>query len=217
MINALKISLHVVSIALIFNLIFSIALYFLLIKQKNIKKIFEFIVTIPIFLPPSVIGYILIIILGRNSFIGKLFYKLFNFRFFFTIEGAIVAATIISLPIIYQSIKIAFDSIERNYIETAECLGVNWFNMIIYIYIPLTYKQILSGTILAIGRALGEFGATILIAGNIPGRTQTLPLALYSAIESNNYSEANSILFILLIFSSIFLTIYIIVTKKESH
>ncbi|MGL6024947.1 MAG: molybdate ABC transporter permease subunit, partial [Cetobacterium sp.] len=131
-------------------------------------------------------------------------------------EGATLAALIVSMPIIYQSIKVSFDGIDKVYIETAQCLGVSNINMIKHIYIPMGYKKILSGVILASGRAFGEFGATILIAGNIPGRTQTLPLALYSAIESGNYLLANKILVLLVFFSSLFLFLYILVTKKES-
>ncbi|MGL5088521.1 MAG: molybdate ABC transporter permease subunit [Cetobacterium sp.] len=216
MINSLKISLSIVSISIIWNVLFSIVIYFFFNKTNKLKKIIEFIVTLPIFLPPSVIGYILILGLGRNSFLGKIFYHFFNFRFIFSFEGATLAAIIVSMPIIYQSIRVAFDNIDKVYIETAQCLGVSTTNMIRYIYIPMGYKKILSGVILGAGRAFGEFGATILIAGNIPGKTQTLPLALYSAIESGDYILANEVLILLLIFSSLFLFLYILVTKKES-
>ncbi|MGL5904387.1 MAG: molybdate ABC transporter permease subunit, partial [Cetobacterium sp.] len=198
MISALKISLSIVSISILFNTFFSIYIYFFFYQKKRLKSVFEFFVTLPIFLPPSVIGYILIIGLGKNSFLGNFFYKAFNFRFIFSLEGAVIAGIIVSLPIIYQSIKIGFDSIEKSYIETAQCLGVSGLNMIKYIYLPMSYKKIFSGIILGAGRAFGEFGATILIAGNIPGKTQTLPLALYSAIESGNYNFANNILFLIL-------------------
>lgn len=216
MIHALKLSLSIVTIAVIFNLALSISLYFIFEKKKNSKKIVEFLLTLPIFLPPSVIGYMLIIGLGINSFIGKILFRYFNFRFIFSFQGACLAAIIVSLPILYQGIKVAFETIDKAYIETAQCLGVSKLNMIRYIYLPLGYKKVLSATILGIGRAFGEFGATILIAGNIPGKTSTLPLALYSAIESGDYIEANKILIILLIFSGIFLSLYIFITKKES-
>lgn len=216
MITPLKLSLSIVFLSLTFNLFFSIILYFSFNNKNNLKKIIEFVVTLPIFLPPSVIGYMLIIFLGKNSFIGKIFYDFFNFRFIFSFEGAAIAATIVSLPIIYQGVKVGFDTIDKAYIETAQCLGVSKLNMIKYVYLPLSYRKVFSGVILGIGRAFGEFGATILIAGNIPGRTQTLPLALYSAIESGNYSSANRVLIILLFFSGLFLILYILLTKKES-
>lgn len=216
MIHALKLSLSIVTIAVIFNLALSISLYFLFEKKKKSKKIVEFVLTLPIFLPPSVIGYMLIIGLGINSFIGKILFRYFNFRFIFSFQGACLAAIIVSLPILYQGIKVAFETIDKAYIETAQCLGISKLNMIRYVYLPLGYKKVLSATILGIGRAFGEFGATILIAGNIPGKTSTLPLALYSAIESGDYIEANKILIILLIFSGIFLSLYIFITKKES-
>lgn len=216
MITPLKLSLSIVFLSLIFNLLFSIILYFSFNNKNNLKKIIEFIVTLPIFLPPSVIGYMLIIFLGKNSFIGKVFYNLFSFRFIFSFEGAAIAAIIVSLPIIYQGVKVGFDTIDKAYIETAQCLGISKLNMIKYVYLPLSYRKVFSSVILGIGRAFGEFGATILIAGNIPGRTQTLPLALYSAIESGNYSSANEVLIILLFFSGLFLILYILLTKKES-
>ena len=215
MITPLKLSLSIVFLSLTFNLLFSIILYFSFNNKNNLKKIIEFVVTLPIFLPPSVIGYMLIIFLGKNSFIGKIFYDFFNFRFIFSFEGAAIAATIVSLPIIYQGVKVGFDTIDKAYIETAQCLGVSKLSMIKYVYLPLSYRKVFSGVILGIGRAFGEFGATILIAGNIPGRTQTLPLALYSAIESGNYSSANRVLIILLFFSGLFLILYILLTKKE--
>ncbi|MGL5917910.1 MAG: hypothetical protein ACRCYM_01545, partial [Cetobacterium sp.] len=112
MISALKISLSIVSMSILFNTFFSIYVYFFFYKKKRLKSVFEFFVTLPIFLPPSVIGYILIIGLGKNSFLGNFFYKAFNFRFIFSLEGAVIAGIIVSLPIIYQSIKIGFDSIE---------------------------------------------------------------------------------------------------------
>lgn len=217
MINSLKISIIVTISATLFNLFFSIFLYFYKdFKKCKIKKILEFFITLPIFLPPSVLGYILIIYLGRSSFIGRFLERFFDFKILFTINGAILAATIVSLPIVYQNIKVAFDSIDYVYIETGKCLGVNFFQMLIYIYIPLTYNKIISGLLLGFGRAFGEFGATILIAGNIPGRTQTLPLALYSAIESGENSQAKILLITLFTFSSLLLSIYIFFTKKRA-
>ncbi|MDX8335672.1 molybdate ABC transporter permease subunit [Candidatus Cetobacterium colombiensis] len=216
MISPLKISLFIVFISIFFNIFFSIFIYFFLKNNSNLKKITEFFLTLPIFLPPSVIGYVLIIGLGKNSILGNFFYNFFDFRFIFSFQGAVLAAIIVSMPIFYQSIKVGFDTIDKAYIETAQCLGISTFNMIRYVYLPLGYRKVFSGVILGAGRAFGEFGATILIAGNIPGKTQTLPLALYSAIESGNYELANKILIILFIFSGIFLFFYIILTKKES-
>lgn len=216
MTSSLKISILVTFSAVIINFIFSLALYFS--KESKlfpIKKIIEFFITLPIFLPPSVLGYILIIYLGRNSFIGKYLEKLFDFRVLFTINGAIIAATIVSLPIIYESIKTAFNSIDSVYIETGKCLGVPPISMFFHIYLPLSYNKIIGGLLLGFGRAFGEFGATILIAGNIPGKTQTLPLALYSAIESGYTQEARFLLITLFLFSSFLLSIYIFLQKKS--
>lgn len=215
--SSFKISLIVTLTAITINIIFSLIFYFIKDSKKiHFKKLIELFITLPIFLPPSVIGYILLLSLGNNSVIGKFFFNTLNFRFVFSIQGAIIAATVVSLPIIYQSFKVAFNSIEKSYIETAQCLGVPPLTTLLYIYIPLVYPKLLTGIILGFGRAFGEFGATILIAGNIPGRTQTLPLALYTAIESGEYIFANRILIILLIFSSFLLGIYQIFTNKKS-
>lgn len=216
MINSLKLSLIVVFFSIIINFIFSIIFYFLKdFKNFSWKKIVENFFILPIFLPPSVIGYLILISLSRNSFLGKFFLENFNLKFIFSINGAIVASILVSLPIIYQNIKLAFNNIEKEYIETAQCLGVNTFQMLIYIYIPMTYHKLLSTLILGIGRAFGEFGATILVAGNIPSKTRTLPLALYTAIEGGDFISANKYLLLILIISSFLLGMYQFLMKKK--
>lgn len=212
-ISAFKLSIIVIFFTLIITFFLSIFLY---MKNFKLKKILDFLVTLPIFLPPSIVGYLLLIILGRNSFLYKYFFSYFDIDFIFNIKGAIIAAVVVAFPIMYQNIKIAFNSIEKSYIETGLCLGLSPYQLLRNIYIPMSYKKILCGFILTCGRAFGEFGATILVAGNIPEKTQTLPLALYSAIESGENYQANIILFISLIFSSTLLIIYIFFTDKKS-
>lgn len=214
--NAFKISFKILIFSLFFNFFFAIFFYFFGKNRKKIKSGLEIFFTLPIFLPPSIVGYIVIILLGRNSFLNKYLLSYFDLNFIFNIKGAILAAVLVSFPIMYQNIKIAFDSIEKSYIETGFCLGLTPLQMLRYIYIPMSYKKIFCAIVLSVGRAFGEFGATILIAGNIPNRTQTLPLALYSSIESGDILTANKILIISLIFSSLLLSLYTFVTQKKS-
>lgn len=214
--NAFKISFKILIFSLFFNFFFAIFLYFFGKNKKKIKNGLEVFLTLPIFLPPSIVGYIVIILLGRNSFLNRYLLSYFDLNFIFNIKGAILAAILVSFPIMYQNIKIAFDSIEKSYIETGLCLGLTPLQMLRHIYIPMSYKKIFCAIVLSVGRAFGEFGATILIAGNIPNRTQTLPLALYSSIESGDILTANKILIISLIFSCLLLSIYTFITQKKS-
>lgn len=220
LISPLKISLIVIIVVLIFNTIISTLLFFNLKKFNFFRKLMEFLFILPIFLPPSVIGYIILILLGKRGVIGNYLFEYFNIKFTFNIYGAIIASIIISFPLTYQNISLAFEEIEASYIETGYCLGLNKFQMLKYIYIPMGYKNLLSGIILTAGRTLGEFGATILVAGNIPGETQTLTTALYSAIESGDTALINHLFIIIIIISSTLLSLYLFLkyfsNKKSS-
>lgn len=220
LISPLKISLIIIFSVLFFNLLISTILFFYIKKFKVLRKIMEFLVTLPIFLPPSVVGYIILLLLGRNGIIGSYIFEYFNIKFTFNIYGAIIASIIVSFPLTYQNIYIAFEEIEKSYIETGYCLGLNKFQMLKYIYIPMGYKNFLSGIILTAGRTLGEFGATILVAGNIPGETQTLTTALYSAIESGDTPLINKLFITILFISSTLLSLYLVIkhfSKKKSY
>lgn len=146
--------------------------------------------TLPLFLPPSVMGYFILLIFGVQGAIGKLLLEIFGIRVTFSLYGAIIAGVIVALPIVYQSINLAIFSIEKEYIDEALILGVNKFQMFRYIIIPMSKHGIVAGIVLGMGRILGEFGATLMVAGNIPQKTQTIPTAIYSAVESGDNKEA---------------------------
>ena len=136
-------------------------------------------------LPPTVVGFFLLIFFGRNSFIGSIVEKL-GFPFIFTLRGAILASFIVSFPLMYRTSKGAFEQIDTNIINAAKTLGKseNWIFW--RIMLPNSWQSILGGAILSFTRALGEFGATIMIAGNIPNKTQTISLAIYTAVQAGD-------------------------------
>ena len=182
-------------------------------SQKT-KSIIEIIITLPLFIPPSVSGYFILSVFGIQGMIGKFFYNYFGIRFTFTIYGAILAGVIVSLPIVYQSIKLAISSIEKEYIEEAQILGVNNYHLFIDIIFPMSKRGILAGIILGMGRILGEFGATLMVAGNIPNKTQTLPLAIYSAVESGDDKKAMFLVLIMLWISILIMFVYNLLKKR---
>jgi molybdate transport system permease protein len=169
------------------------------------KAIVETFFLLPLVLPPTVVGFLLIIIFGRKSLIGNLIEFLFNHPVIFTWWAAVIAATVVAFPLMYQSAVTGFESIERDIEDAARVDGANEIKLFILISIPLARKGIISGTILSFTRALGEFGATLMFAGNIPGKTQTIPTAIYLAIDSCNMEWAWLWVFSMIVISFIML------------
>ena len=181
---------------------------------KKIRSVIDIVVTLPLFIPPSVSGYFILSVFGIHGVIGKPLYDYFGIRFTFTVYGAVVAGVIVSLPIVYQSIKLAISSIDREYFEEAELLGADNYHFFIDIVFPMSKKGIFAGIVLGAGRILGEFGATLMVAGNIPNKTQTLPLAIYSAVENGEDKEAVFLVLIVLWISIIIMFIYNFLKKR---
>ena len=181
---------------------------------KKIRNIIDIIVTIPLFIPPSVSGYFILSVFGVQGVIGKPFYDYFGIRFTFTVYGAVIAGVIVSLPIVYQSIKLVISSIDREYFEEAELLGANNYHFFVDIVFPMSKRGIFAGIVLGAGRILGEFGATLMVAGNIPNKTQTLPIAIYSAVESGEDKEAMFLVLIVLWISIVIMFVYNFLKKR---
>ena len=180
----------------------------LLRREGKLKNFFESAVMLPLFMPPSLIGYILLMIIGKRSFIGSFLYEYFDFTFIFTWYGAVIAAVITSLPIMYGSAKGALLSIDDTYKEVAADLGATKFQTFYKVTLPLASKGILSGMALSYARCFGEFGATMMIAGNIPGKTQNIPMAIYYAVERGDSSNANFFAVVVIIISTTLIFIY---------
>lgn len=161
------------------------AAYWLRSRDFPGKSALETVFTLPLALPPVVTGFLLLIILGKYGPIGSFLHEFFGVTVIFTPYAAIIAGVIVSFPLMYQSAKAAFTGINPCLEEVARSLGANPRKVLFTITIPLAWPGIAAGMALSFARALGEFGATIMVAGNIPGKTQTLPLAIYFAAESN--------------------------------
>jgi molybdate transport system permease protein len=142
-----------------------------------------------------------LILIGKRGFIGKFLYDTFGVSLIFTWIAACLAATVVSLPLMYQSCKAAFLNINHIYENAARTLGAEEKRVFWKIVLPLAWPGIVSGTVLSFARALGEFGATLMVAGNIPGKTETIPLAIYFAVEGGNLYKANVLMGIVVLFS----------------
>lgn len=157
----------------------------IIVRIKKFSFLFDIIFTLPLVLPPTVVGFFLLLIFGRNSFIGGLLSKV-GILLVFDLKGAILASFIVAFPLMYRTSRGAFEQIDNNIINAARTLGKseNWIFW--RIILPNSWQSILSGTILSFTRSLGEFGATIMIAGNIPNKTQTISLAIYTAVQAGD-------------------------------
>lgn len=184
-----------------------IAAYIMVKKNIKGKAIIETLFFLPLVLPPTVIGFLLIVIFGNNSTIGQVIEKIFGQSLLFTVPAAIIASVVVSFPLMYQSIKTGFLSVNPNIIEAARDLGATNQQILLKIIIPLSNKSIITGIILSFTRSFGEFGATLMFAGNIPGKTQTISTAIFFAIESGQSVNAWYYVGISILFSFILLFI----------
>ena len=183
-------SLRVAGIATCFTFLAGIALARSLPAAASpLKRVAEGVVLLPMIFPPTITGYLLLLLLGRRGPIGSLLASM-GVDVVFTRSAAVVAAVVVSLPLMYQNAKAAFAGVDPAYARAARTLGLGERRIFLEVTLPLASHGIVAGTVLSFARALGEFGATLMIAGNIPGRTQTIPLALFSAVEGGRDGEA---------------------------
>jgi molybdate transport system permease protein len=166
-------------------------------RQFRGKEILDAAVTLPLVLPPTVLGYYLLVVLGRNSPVGQLYEWLFGAPLVFTWQAAVVAALFHSTPLLVKSARAAFESVDRSYERAARNLGASELRLFWRVTLPLARRSILAAAALAFARSLGDFGVTLMIAGNIPGRTQTVAIAIYDAVEAGNGMVARVLVVIL--------------------
>jgi len=159
------------------------------VKIKHGKGIVDGIFTLPMVLPPTVVGFFLIIIFGKNSLVGILLSKI-NITVMFSWAATVISASIVSFPLMYRTTRGAFEQINMDFIYAARTLGMSESKIFWKIVLPLSWPGVAAGTVLSFARALGEFGATIMIAGNVPGRTQTISTAIYTAVQSGDRTTA---------------------------
>lgn len=154
------------------------------------KSVIEALLTLPLVLPPTVMGFVLLALLGRKGFIGEFLYDVFGIQIPFTQAAVIISAAVVSFPLMYQSAKGALLSVDHRLENAARTLGASEWYIFRNISIPLAWPGLLSGIVLSFARGIGEFGATLMLAGNIPGLTETIPLAIYFAVESGDMERA---------------------------
>ena len=196
--DALKLSLLVVSLSTVIVSVVGLAIAFLLAKREfRGKELLDALLTTPLVLPPTVTGYYLIILFGRHGFIGSFIYDLTGWTVAFTWIGAVIAASVVAIPLMIKASRAGIESVNPNYEIASYTLGKSELETFFRITLPLAKRAILAGIVLSFARALGEFGATLMIAGNIPGKTQTMPLAIYEAVASGEDEKARILALVL--------------------
>src|SRR6266852_9405091 len=181
--------------------------YILANREFRGKEALDAAVTLPLVLPPTVLGYYLLVVVGRASPLGKLWEAAFGSPLVFTWKAAVVAALLHSLPLLVKSARAALESVDRSYERAARNLGASEWRLFWRVTLPLARRSILAATALAFARSLGEFGATLTVAGSIPGKTQTMAVAIYDAVESGNGALAQTLVLVVSAVAMVILTL----------
>lgn len=185
--SPLLLTLKVAGLATLGAFLVGVALAWVLNRWRFLgREWLDAAVTLPLVLPPTVLGYYIIVVMGRNGWIGRWVYEQFGFTLMFTWQGAVVASSIVSLPLVFKAARSAFEGVDHNLEKAARTLGLSETGVFFRVSLPLAWRGIMAGTMLAFARAMGEFGATLMVAGNLPGKTQTLSLAVYDAVQAGN-------------------------------
>ncbi|RJX75474.1 molybdate ABC transporter permease [Vibrio sinensis] len=183
--QALLLSLKVASYTILWLIPIGIFFAWVLARTQFVgKSVLESLIHLPLVLPPVVIGYLLLISMGRQGFIGHWLYEQFGILFSFNWKGAVLACIVVALPLMVRAIHLSLQNVDPKLEQAAATLGASSFRIFVTITLPLTIPGIITGTMLSFARSLGEFGATISFVSNIPGETQTIPLAMYTFIET---------------------------------
>jgi molybdate transport system permease protein len=205
-VSALTLSIRVAVLATVVNAVVGIPLAYALARRRfRGKAVLDLLVTLPLVLPPTVTGYYLIVLLGRRGWLGAPLYQATGWTVAFTWYAAVIAATVMALPLLVRTARAAIESVDRDLEKAAYTLGRSEWRTALEVTLPLARNGILAGLVLAFARALGEFGATLMLAGNIPGRTTTVPLAIYTAVQTGESGAALALVGILTALSCVVL------------
>ncbi len=208
---SMKVALTATALSLPFG--FAVA-WLIVFKPFKGKVLLEVFVNLPLTLPPVVIGYFLLLTLGKNGWIGHLL-AASGIRIIFSWKAAVIASATVGFPLLVRSIRLGMESIDQQLIEASRSLGAHWYDTLLTIILPLSLRGILAGSSLMFARSLGEFGATIIVAGNIPGVTQTIPLAIYDYASSpSSTAMALSLCMVSVIISVVVLFLHELLSRK---
>ena len=190
--TALWLSLKVAGWATAINLVLGVSLGALLARRRFPgRELLDTVLTLPMVLPPTVLGYYLLVLIGRNGPLGAWLQEHAGINLVFTWQAAVIAAAVASLPLVFKPARAAFEDVDGQLEQAARTLGVPEFALFLRVSLPLAWRGILAGLLLAFARSMGEFGATLMVAGSIPGRTQTLSIAIYEAVQAGQDEKAN--------------------------
>ena len=188
----LALTLKVAAWATAINLVLGVAVGWLLARRRFIGRDFlDAVLTLPLVLPPTVVGYYLLVVIGKRGWLGHWLDDTFGINLIFTWQGAVIAASIVAFPLLLRSARTAFEAVDPQLEAAARVLGLNEWAVFFRVTLPMAWPGILGGTLLVFARSLGEFGATLMVAGSIPGRTQTLSVAVYEAVQAGQDDTAN--------------------------
>jgi molybdate transport system permease protein len=188
----LLLTLKVAGCATLIVLLVGVAIAFLMARYRFWGREFlDAAFTLPMVMPPTVLGYYLLVLVGRRSAFGQWLEDSFGIRLIFTWQGATIAAALVAFPLVFKAARTAFEGVEHQFESAARVLGASEWKVFFRITLPLAWRGVLAGTMLAFARAMGEFGATLMIAGSIPGKTQTISIAIYEAVQAGQDHLAN--------------------------
>jgi molybdate transport system permease protein len=204
--HSLSLSVQVATVSTVLIVIAGTAASYLLARRDfRGREVLDMLLTLPLVLPPTVTGYYLIVLFGRNGVIGKALYAWTGWSIMFTWQAAVLASFVVALPLMIKTTRAAIESIDRTLLDASSTLGHSELWTACKVTLPLAKRGIIAGAVLSFARAMGEFGATLMVAGNIPGRTDTMPLAIYSAAGSGDRAQANAMVLIFTVLSGLFL------------
>ena len=194
----LLLSVKVAVWATLINLVLGIAFgWYLSQKRSFFRQVLDVFATLPMVLPPTVLGYYLLVLFGNKTGLSKWLESNFGFGLIFSLNGAIIAAVIVTFPLVFKPARAAFESVDEQLQQVGWVLGVSKAAVFFRVFLPLAWRGILAGVLLGFVRALGEFGATLMVAGSIPGKTQTLSIAIYEAVQAGHDSEVNQLVLLI--------------------
>jgi molybdate transport system permease protein len=204
----LLLTLKVASLATILASIVGIVVGKMLGRRRTLTRdVAESLLTLPLVLPPTVLGYYLLVVLGREGFIGSWLMRTFGISLIFTWQGAVIASAVAAFPLILRGARAAFSDVDAQLENAARSLGASESAVFFRVTLPLAWRGVLAGALLAFARAMGEFGATLMVAGSLPGRTQTLSLAIYDAVMAGDDARANTLVLISLVTAVVLLIV----------
>jgi molybdate transport system permease protein len=204
----IRLSFFVASVATLIALLAGSALAWVLARKRFPgRDVLDALVTLPLVLPPTVLGYYLLVLLGTRSAFGAFLYNRFGIRLTFTVTAAVIAATIHALPLVTKSLRAAFEAVDLQLEAAARTLGLNGWKIFFRVTLPLAWRGVLAATALSFALALGDFGITIMVAGNIPGKTQTASVAIYDAVQAGRDNDAFTLSVIVSVIAAVMLYI----------